>query len=117
VIEGNPFACSGKAWIGLTFVTIFFDASDADLENLEGLCSSSGLLVELLEAGLAIVVTSRLGAKSGAFVNSAHFEVERNKGRVCNMVQDGKQLLLVMTLVHIHGCYARTIFTQVDVEG
>ena len=85
------------------------------MEYLEGLCSNPGLLIELLETRLSVVVTTSLGAKSGILVDAAHLKVKRNKGGIGNVFEDGQQLRLVVGLVYIHDCGARMADAPIDV--
>jgi hypothetical protein len=102
---------------GLTFLTIFLNDCNANLEYLICLCGVPCILIKLLKARLSIVMTSSLGPKPSILVNSTHLQIEGNKGGICKLLKNGKQLAFVFALVYLHDCCAMMADALVDVVG
>jgi len=73
------------------------------LQDLKGLSSFLHLFILLLQTWLADVVRSVAGSILGFCGDTAHLEVERDKGRIRNTLQDREQLPVESALIDIHG--------------
>jgi len=90
-MELNRTAVSERTQgVRLTFFSILLHTSNTHLQDLESFRSTLHLLVLLLQGRLANIISAvaRRMLRSGG--DTAHLQVERDEGRIANVLQDSQ---------------------------